>query len=288
MEYIIHIGVFFAIYAILGVSLNLVVGYTGLISVGHAAFFGIGAYAMALATTRQDISAMLSILISIAAASVVAFFIGIVLSRFRGDYYILVSLGFNFIVFGLFMNWQDFTNGPFGIVGIPRPSIFGLTLASGISFLAFSLALLLIIYYSSRHIVRSSFGRVLKAIREDENTLAVFGYQAGHYKLAIFVISAGMAAVGGSLFAMYIRFIDPLSFTVSESVFILAIIIIGGLANLRGALLGAFILVLAPELFRFVGLPPSIAAELRQIMYGFMLVILMLYRPRGLIGEYKM
>jgi len=288
MDYIISVTILFSIYAILGIGLNLVAGYTGLISIAHAAFFGIGAYTTAILTTKLDIGVIPSIPIAIIITAAVATLIGIVLSRFRDDYYVIVSIGFNFIVLGILLNWQGLTNGALGIAGIPRPSIFGLKLMSSGSFLIYSLILLSLVYLTARFIVNSSFGRALKAIREDEKALEVFGYKIERYKLTIFTIGAGMAAVAGSIFATYIRFVDPLTFTILESVFILAIIILGGLANLRGAVLGALILVLLPEILRFAGFPSDIAANMRQLIYGIMLIILMLYRPQGLIGEYKL
>jgi len=145
-----------------------------------------------------------------------------------------------------------------------------------------------LIYFASRFVVNSSFGRALKAIREDETVIAVFGYNTLYFKLVIFVISAAMAAVAGSLFASYITFIDPSGFQVTESMFILAIIILGGLANLRGSILGALFLILLPEILRFVGFPSDIEAQMRQVVYGIILILLMLYRPQGLIGEYKL
>jgi branched-chain amino acid transport system permease protein len=129
---------------------------------------------------------------------------------------------------------------------------------------------------------------VLKAIREDEKAIRLFGYRTLSYKLAIFVIAAAMAAAAGSLFASYITFIDPTSFVVMESVFILAIVILGGFANLKGSVLGAFLLILLPELLRFVGFPAEVAAQMRQLIYGLLLILLMLYRPQGLAGEYKL
>ena len=147
---------------------------------------------------------------------------------------------------------------------------------------------LALVYLASRFIVNSSFGRVLKAIREDEKAIQVFGYNTLYFKLTIFVLSAGMAAVAGSLFASYITFIDPSSFALMESVFILAIIILGGLANNKGAILGALFMILLPEILRFVGFPANIAAQTRQAVYGLILIGLMLYRPQGLIGEYKL
>ena len=136
--------------------------------------------------------------------------------------------------------------------------------------------------------VNSSFGRILKAIREDEKAIQVFGYRTSFYKSIIFVISAMMAAVAGSLFASYITFIDPSTFTLHESIFILAIVILGGLANLKGSIWGALFLILLPEVLRFVGFPGDIAAQMRQVVYGVILIILMLYRPQGLVGEYKL
>ena len=287
MEYLTHLAILFFIYAILGVSLNLLVGYTGLLSSAHAAFYGIGAYATAIALTSLHINFFLSLAAGIIITGIIAFLIGIVLSRFRGDYYALVSLGFNVIVYSVLLNWQGLTRGPLGMPGIPRPE-FVFDFSSNISFLILSFLFVIVIYIISRFLVASSFGRVLKAIREDEQAVQVFGYNTNYYKLAIFVISAGMAAAAGSLFASYITFIDPSSFTVMESVFILAVIILGGLSNLRGSILGAFILVLLPEVLRFAGFPQAIAAQMRQMVYGLCLIFLMLFRPQGLLGEYKL
>lgn len=288
MEYFIHLAILIGIYGILGLSLNLIVGYTGLLSVTHAAFYGIGAYATAIFLTEYGVSFFLSILIGIIFAIVCSSVIGLVLSRFRGDFYALGSFGFNIILYSIFLNWQDVTRGPLGIPGISRPEIFGFALTENFHFLILVAVILGIIYLLSHYIVNSSFGRVLKAIREDEEAIQVFGYHTHYYKLTIFVISAAMAAVGGSLFATYITFIDPSTFALTESIFLLSIIILGGLANLRGAVLGALLLILLPEFLRFVGFPSDIAAQMRQVVYGLLLIILMLYRPQGLIGEYKL
>lgn len=288
MEYIIHIAILSVIYAILALSLNLVVGYTGLLASGHAAFYGIGAYAAAIFITALGMNFFLSLAMGMIIAGAAAFMIGIVLSRFAGDYYALVSLGFNVIIYSVLLNWQNLTRGPLGIPGISKPSIFGVDFSSGLSFLALSSVFLILVYLASRYLAASSFGRVLKAIREDEKAIQVFGYNTLYYKLAIFVISAGMAAVAGSLLASYISFIDPSSFTVMESVFILAIIIFGGLSSLRGSVIGAVLLVLLPEALRFAGFPQSVAAQMRQAVYGLFLIFLMLYRPQGLLGEFKL
>lgn len=292
MEYLTHLAILASIYAILALSLNLAVGYTGILSVTHAAFFGLGAYSTAILTTRYDLNFFLALLIGAALTGFVSLLIGAVLSKFRGDFVALGSVGFNMIVWSIFLNWQDLTRGPLGIPGIGRPEVgignIEYSFTSNLSFLLLTLAFLLLVFLVCRFITNSSFGRVLKAIREDEEALQVFGYKALHFKLAIFVIGAMLASVAGSLFAAYITFIDPSTFTINESIFILSAIILGGLASNRGAVVGAVVLILLPEFLRFIGFPSDIAAQMRQAVYGIMLIVLMLYRPQGLVGEYKL
>jgi len=289
MEYLVHLATLFSIFAILAVSLDLVVGYTGLLSLTHAAFYGIGAYAVALLVTNVGINFFLALIIGIFFTAIVALFIGIVLSRFRGDYYSLGCIGFNVIVYSILLNWQTLTNGPLGITGITRPSLFGLSFVDNIAFFILSFLFLCATYSISYFFVdRSSFGRVLNAIREDEEAVSIFGYNTLVFKLVVFVFAAAMAAVAGGLYATYITFIDPNTFIASSSIFVLSAIILGGLGSLRGAVLGAFILTLLPEALRFVGFPADIAAQLRQLIYGVILIALMLYRSRGLIGVYKL
>jgi branched-chain amino acid transport system permease protein len=286
MDYYLHLAIVFSIYGILGISLNLVVGYTGLLSVTHAAFYGIGAYSTAILLTRTDVGFFLSIPLAMVIAAAISLGIGVVLSRFSDDYYALGSFGFNVIIVSVLLNWSDLTKGPLGIPGIPRPELFGVDL-TGARFLLLALLCLAAVYALSHLIVTSSFGRVLKAIREDQDAIQVFGYNVLWFKLTIFVASAAMAAVAGSLLATYLTYIDPSSFSLLESVFILAIIILGGLSSLNGAVLGAAALVLLPELLRFVGFPAEIAGQMRQLVYGLLLIVLMVYRPQGLVGEYK-
>jgi branched-chain amino acid transport system permease protein len=288
MEYLIHIAILISIYGILGLSLNLVVGYTGLLSVTQAAFYGIGAYGTAILLTRYDVNFFLVLIVGVFISALISFLIGYVLSKFKGDYFALGSFGFNVIVWSIMLNWQSLTRGPLGIPGIERPSLFGLSFSDNLVFLIFSVLVLVLIYFISNYITSSSFGRVLKAIREDEEALQVFGYNTLWFKLAIFVIGASIASVAGSLFASYITFIDPSTFNLNESIFILAIIILGGLSNNKGAVLGAVCLIILPELLRFVGFPSDIAAQMRQLTYGVILILLMLYRPQGLLGEYKL
>ena len=288
MEYVTHLAILVAIYGILALSFNLVFGYAGLMSLAHAAFFGIGAYTTAILSTRYDINFIFTLPIAIILAMLASALIGLVLSKFRGDYYTLGSLGFNFIIYAAMLNLQNLTNGPLGISGIPRPVLFGINFSDNFNFLILTAIFLLLVYITCDFIANSSFGRALKAIREDEQVISVFGYNTHHFKLTIFIVGAGLAAIGGSFFSDYITYIDPSTFTSSESVFLWSIIILGGLANLRGSLLGALFLILLPELLRFVGFPNEIAAQMRFAIYGLLLVLLMLFRPQGLMGEYKL
>ena len=288
MEYLIHLGILVSIYAILGLSLNLIVGFTGLLSITQAAFYGMGAYTTAILLTSAGFNFFVSLLVGMVITGICSLAIGFVLSKFKDDYYALGSFGFNVIIYSIFLNWQDLTRGPLGIPGISRPELFGFTFSSNLSFLLMSIVFLALVYGVCHLIAHSSFGRVLKAIREDDEAIAVFGYHTLWYKLAIFVIGAMLASIAGSLFASYITFVDPSSFSLNESIFILAIIILGGLASNKGAVWGAVFLILLPEILRFVGFPDEIAAQMRQVTYGVILILLMLYRPQGLVGEYKL
>lgn len=287
MDYIIHLLIIVSIYSSLSISLNLLVGFTGILSVTHAAFYGIGAYATAILMKSLGFSFLLSVGLGMLITLGLALFVGFVLSRVKGDYYALGSFGFNVIVYSLLLNWETLTKGPLGIFGIPRPEIAGFIFTSNMSFLALTIFVCLVLVGVAHYITQSSFGRVLRAIRDDEEILLSFGYVPSHYKLVIFSIAALMASLSGSLYATYISFIDPSSFTLNESIFILTIIILGGLASIRGSVIGAVVLVLLPEVLRFIGLPNEIAAQMRVVIYGVALMYLMYARPSGLYGKYS-
>ena len=298
----ITVGTVFAIWAILAVSLNLVVGYTGLLSVAHVGFFGIGAYAMAILTSNPSYEQLRSEVIPTFAlpffaalpvgmviAGIVALFVGGVLSRFRDDIFVLVSFGFAIISFNVFLNWRDLTRGAFGIHAIAKPVIGGWEFDGKLEFLLLALVFLALVMLISWLIVSSSFGRVLMAIREDEQAIQVYGYKASLFKLAIWVISAMMAGLAGGLFSSWTTFIDPNSFILLESILMVAIVILGGLATIWGSLLGALVFVLLEEGMRFLPfLPTEFIGQARQIVLGIMLVLLMLFRPQGLVGRYKL
>jgi branched-chain amino acid transport system permease protein len=274
------------IYVILAVSLNLIAGYTGIISIAHSAFYGIGAYVAALMSIALHTSFMTNVICAMILSGLFGVLVGAPSLRIREDYYVISSFSFQVIAFSILNNWVSFSGGPMGIPGIPQATIFGLTISSNVEFLLIVALSCAIVIWISTRIIRSPFGRVLKAIREDEVFALAAGKNIALYKILIFAIGSSMAALAGVLYAYYISFIDPKSFTVMESIFIISIVIIGGAGTVWGPVIGAIVLVTVPELLRFWGLPNVIAGNIRQIMYGALLVAFMLWRPRGLCADF--
>lgn len=287
MNYLLHILIMINLYVVLTLSLNIVVGYTGLLSLCHAAFYGIGAYITTLLMMKAGFSFIPAAFMAILGAVLLSIAIGIPSLRLKGDYFVLATLGFQIIVFVILYNWVGLTRGPYGIPGIPQPRIFGWEVDSLPEFFILSLIIGLLCGILIYWISYSPFGRTLKAIREDEVAAAALGKDVPKFKTRAFMMGAAFAAIPGALFATYFRYIDPTSFTLMESIFILSIIIIGGTGNLSGPILGSIILVLLPEVLRFLQIPDAIAANMRQIIYGLILVVLMRYRSQGLLGEYQ-
>ncbi len=287
MTYILHILIFIGIYTILSISLNLLIGYAGILSIAHAAFYGVGAYVAALMALQVHSPFFLNLILAIIASSILGALVGFPSLRIKDDYFVIATFAFQIITFSVLNNWVSFTGGPMGLPGIPQPNLFGYKISSHIEFLILVGLLCLFTFWVCQRIVKSPFGRVLKAIREDEVFAQSFGKNIAAFKVKIFMIGAGLAAIAGVMYATYISYIDPTSFTVMESIFIISIVIIGGAGNLWGSVVGAAVLVALPELLRFVGLPNSIAANVRQMLYGSLLIIFMMWRPQGFIGEYS-
>ena len=286
MEYLIHILVIAGIYIILTLSLNLIVGYTGLPALGHAAFSCIGAYTSSLLALRFGISPWIGVFVGAVLGAIMGIVIGYPSIRLKGDYFALATFGFGIIIYSIAKNWVSLTRGPMGLPGIPSFSLFGHEITKTWQYLIIVLVFALITLFILRRIVNSPFGRVLKSIREDEVASETLGKNTTKYKLMVFAIGAFFAGIAGSLYAHYITFIDPSSFTVMESITVLLMVIFGGMGSISGSIIGATVLVIFPELLRFLGMPSSIAAEVRQMIYGLLLVVLMIKRPRGLLGKY--
>jgi len=287
MAYFFHIIILINIYIIIAISLNLIAGYTGIFSIAHAGFYGIGAYVVALMSVHFGTSFFVNLPCSILISGLVAAILAIPALRIHDDYLVIATFGFQMILFSIFNNWVSLTGGPLGIPGIPKIQIFGLTIDSHFEYLIFTGLFAIAIYSIAKRLVGSPFGRVLKAIREDEIFAQSLGKNVTKYKILIFVIGGIMAAIAGALYAHYITFVDPTSFTILESIFMISIVIIGGAGRLAGSVLGAIVLIVIPELLRFLGIPSAIAANMRQMIYGALLVLFIYLRPKGIIGEYE-
>ncbi len=286
MEYLLHILIVASVYAVLAWSLDLLVGHTGLLSLTQAAFYGFGAYSSALLAVHFGAPFGVGVLAGMVAAAPLSLLISIPSLRLHDDYFVIGTFGFQMILFSVFNNWMELTRGPLGIPGIPQPVIFGWHVSSHLDFLILGVGFAAIAYLVVWRITSSPFGRVLHAIREDEVFAKAHGKNTLYFKVTAFAVSAALAAMAGSLYAHYITYIDPTSFTVMESILIISMVIIGGAGSTWGPLVGAVVLVTLPEALRFVGLPSAVAANLRQIIYGSLLVIMMMFRPRGLVGKY--
>ncbi|MGD1276885.1 MAG: branched-chain amino acid ABC transporter permease [Tepidisphaeraceae bacterium] len=286
MDYLLHIVIIAAIYTTLAVSLDLLAGQTGLLSLAHAAFYGIGAYSSALLATALHLPILVSVLAGMLCAAVVSLLVSVPSLRLHDDYFVIATFGFQMILFSIFNNWVDLTHGPLGIAGIPQPTIFGWQINSNWKFACLGLLFACFAYFVVGRLSHSPFGRVLRAIRQDEVFARSIGKNTLKFKVAAFAVSAALAASAGSLYAHYISYVDPSSFTVMESILVISMVIIGGPASTWGPLIGAAVLVTLPEALRFTGLPSAVAANLRQVFYGALLVIMMMFRPQGLVGRY--
>ncbi len=286
MDYIAHILISISIYTILVCGLNLLAGYLGRVSICHAAYYGVGAYVASLLTLSLNTPFLLAMIGAVGACLLLGGVVGILNLKTKNDLYTISTFSFQIIVLGVLNNWVTLTNGPIGLFGIPKPIVFGWVVSSHWEFLLLSVVLASAVLAVSFRLVHSPFGRVLMAIREDEIFTLASGKNIAVYEVLVFMISAAMAGLAGVIYAHYISFIDPTSFTVMESIFIISIVIIGGAGSLWGPVIGAVLLVMLPEILRFIGMPSSIAANMRQILYGGLLVVFMMWRPRGLIGKY--
>jgi len=285
--YLIHLLILIGIYLILAIALQLAVGFTGLLNIGHIAFYCVGAYISALLALAGWPWWICLILAGIG-AMLFGFLLAVPTNKLKGDYLALATLGFSFVIYAIALNWTELTRGPLGLPGIPKPSLFGFVFSDNLAFLILTIVIAAISYFIIRRIVKSPFGRVLEAVRDDELAAQVLGKNTFRMKSYALAISAFFAGIAGSLYAHYITFIDPSSFTLMQLIPVIAIVIIGGLASLKGTIIATIILILLPEPLRFIGFPSSIVGPARQIIYALILLLILLYKPKGFYGKVEL
>lgn len=273
-----HIAVLILLYIILSLGLEVALGITGLFSLCHAAFYGMGAYVSALLSIYFGLSFWITLPIAAICAGLFGVLIGLPALRTNGDYLAIATLGFGEIFRLLLINGGEITRGPRGLPSIPRPVFFGLDFTNKGTYYYILLFVAVMIFLVVLNIPRTFFGRALMAIRDDEDAAAFMGIRTSRYKVCAFAISGLIAGIAGAFYAHYICFISPDTFIYNDSITILTMVLIGGSGTVAGPALGAVILTVLPELLRsFV--------EYRMLIYGLIVVIMMQLRPKGILGH---
>lgn len=299
MNYLLHLLILFDIYLVVALSLNIIVGYVGLLTLAHAAYFGIGAYTYAVTAMMLDWGFIPAALLAVAIGALLSAMMSVASWRFRGDFFVLISLAIQVMIFAILKNWHDptqpvgslsnMTNGDYGLAGVPSPNIFGYVfedkVAVALLFTAFAIAAVLL----SRYLLESPWGRMLRALRDDELAARGLGKNVRVAKVWAVAIACGMAGFAGAMLSSYISFVNPTISDINEAALLLSMIIIGGVGNsFRGPFFGALLLILIPEGLRFIDMPITLAAEMRLMIYGLLLVAFMHWRPQGVAGSYRM
>ncbi len=274
--YVISIFIFAGIWTALTLSLNILTGYAGQVSLGHAAFFGIGAYTSAMLAVRYGWPFLPALLAAMVVTGLVGGFLGLPSLRVRHDFLVLATMGINFVVVALF-KYVDFFGGSLGIIGIQKPVLLGHRIQGGgyllLVWLYAGLAIALSLY-----VARAWVGLALHTVREDEEAAEAVGVSVPRFKIYAFILSGLLAGGAGSLYAHFLGSVFPDHFAFAESIGILSMLVLGGMGTVRGAVFGAVLLRALPELLRTVG-------DYRYTLYGGTLVLMMLFQPMGLLGE---
>lgn len=287
MDYFIHIGTLFLIYLLLAESMNLYLGYTGILALSHIAFYGIGAYSGALISIHFGYF-WLGFLIGGILAGLFGFLLGLTSIKLRADYLGIATLGFAQIIHSIMQNWTGLTRGPLGLPGIPRPSLFGFPLTEKLHYFLLVLAITIVLMFIMHRIVKSPFGRILETIRDDEVAAKSLGKNTTIYKLLAFSIGAMMAAFAGVLMAHLITYIDPMSFHTNELALVLVMAVLGGLGNYKGPFFGVFFILFIQEGVTFISIiPAQYVGATQMILYSFLFLVAMIYFPQGFGGWLK-
>ncbi len=273
--YFVTVAITIGIYVILAISLNIITGYAGQISLGHAAFFGIGAYASGMLATRVGAPFFLCLPFAVVVTGIVGAILGIPCLRVKEDFLAITTMGINFVVQAIFL-YVPFFGGALGISNIPVPSIHGAEMTKSAYLIMVVLFVLLAVVVDG-WLTRSWTGLALASIREDETAAEMSGVNLTRFKVIAFVLGSAMAGLAGGLYAHFMSFISAADFGFPESIVILSMVVFGGIGTLRGPIIGAIILGIAPELFRPI-------LDYRTLLYGAMLVALMRFQPQGLLG----
>ena len=280
MTYALHLLVLLGIYSLLALSLHLTVRLVGLVSICQAAFFGVGAYAAARATAL-DLDGSLVLAIAAGAGLLAGLALSVLLARLGGDFFAIASFTIQAIALAAFVNLRGLTGGPSGLDSIPRLSFVGFVFNGWASYLVLVWGLTALVALASWAIRRSPAGRICTMLRQDELAVVALGINPFRYRLGLFAAGSAIASTSGALYATYMSFINPAPFAIGPAIMVLSCVILGGAGAEVGAIIGAAVFVLLPEILRFIGLPSSMAGNLRQILFGLALIAVMVRSGRG-------
>jgi branched-chain amino acid transport system permease protein len=273
------------IFSVMALSTNLLVGIIGIFSVSQAAIFGVGAYAVALLLLGKLASFPVAMLVAVLLCAVLNIVLALPSLRVAGDYFVVTSFGCQLVATAIFINWSQLTGGASGLVGIPTPSIFGYSTDEPAAFATVSSIVLAIACLGFWLLMRSPFGRIVHAIRQDELAVAAAGKDVLRAKVSVAAVSGAFAGMAGGLYATYLSFIDPTSFDIGVSIVILTMLVVGGARTLAGSLVGPFLLLALPHGLDLIALSPTIVGPMRQLIYGALLIAFMMFRPQGIAGQ---
>jgi len=279
--YFLHIVIMAGVFGILASSLNLLLGYTGQLSLGHAAFFGIGAYTSALLSVRWEWSFWLALPAAVLAAGIAGWAIGRLALKLRGAYFVLVTISFAGVIALVSINWMDLTNGPLGLPGVPAPELGPWSLRTKSAYYYLVLAAVALAYEVCRRLVHSRIGRAFVALRENESLAESVGVDGTRYLVLAAVVSAGLAGLAGSLYAHYTRFVSPEVFLFTYTVTMVIMVVAGGKGTLAGPLVGAVLFTILPEALR-----AATSWQWQMLAYGVILVVLVFFLPRGIVPTF--
>ncbi|MDE2515146.1 MAG: branched-chain amino acid ABC transporter permease [Rhodospirillales bacterium] len=285
MDFLLSYLVLAEIYVLLGLSTNLLVGIVGIFSVSQAAVFGVGAYIVAFFLMNTSVSFLPALAVAAICCVVLNIVVTLPSLRVSGDYFVVTSFGIQLLATAVFTNWTGGTGGANGLPGIPPPDVFGIQLASNAQLALLTSIMAGLGCIAFWLLMRAPFGRLLRAIREDELAVAAAGKNVLRAKVSAAALAGAFAGVSGGLYATFLSFIDPSSFDLDASILLLTMVVVGGARTLAGSILGPFVLLALPQLLSLVEIPTTIAAAARQLVYGLLLIVFMLFRPQGLLGE---
>jgi branched-chain amino acid transport system permease protein len=287
LNFFLLILIYSGIYALMAMGQNIITGYGGMLSLTQAGFFAIGSYATAILTTQFGWSFWGTLPVAFVVSAFFGLLIGLPTLRLKGDYLAIATLGFGEIVRNVLNNWDSLTNGPMGIQRIPMPVIFGFTINpyKKYAFLVMVVVFVIIAYILFQRLARSRMGRALAAVREDEIAAQSMGINITKYKVYAFILGASVAGIAGSLQATFTLSVTPGTYTFMVSVMVLCMVVLGGMGNFKASILGAFIIQFISYFPQLTGLSSVIPPQFKQILFGLILVVMMIWRPQGILGR---